>query len=87
MDTSRNQTNDAALGAKMNSDFAGEQTKEDNNSGLGQQMKDKAEHASHVAKENMTEAGNTVKEKVNEASHTAQETAQKAKDRLKEMMD
>lgn len=78
-----NQTmNDVEMDAKLK-----EARAEEKSSDWGQDMKEKAEHAAHVAKENLTEAGNTVKEKATEAAHTAQETAQKAKDRMKEMMD
>lgn len=79
MDTSRKMADDAAA------TNAGRE--EEQNSGLGHTVKKKAEHAAHVAQENMTEAANTTKEKVSEASHKAQETAQKAKNRFKEMMD
>lgn len=78
-----NQTmDDVEMDAKLK-----EARAEEKSSDWGQEMKDKAEHAAHVAKENLTEAGNTVKEKATEAAHSAQETAQKAKDRMKEMMD
>lgn len=75
-------TKEAEMDAKLK-----EARAEEKSSDWGDDMKEKAEHAAHVAKENLTEAGNTVKEKATEAAHTAQETAQKAKDRVKEMMD
>lgn len=86
MDTLRKNENVAAGQAAIDAKFAEEKASNEA-SGFGDNMKKKAEHAAHVAKENLTEATNTVKEKATEAAHSAQEAAQKAKDRMKEKMD
>lgn len=86
MDALRKNEKVAADQAAIDAKNAEERTGKEN-SDFTHNMKKKAEHAAHVAKENLTETTNTVKEKATEAAHTAQETAQKAKDRMKEKMD